>query len=375
MRVLYVTDGIAPYVVGGMQAVARRHIESLTSAGHEVVVVAPDFERSSEPQPWKVAPLPWPRRSLLQRLSPWRYVEDLKRFSRAVADIADNIDPDVVYAEGPLVSAYLARAADQRAPIIFHPHGLEMFQHKGSLVEDLKSWPLRQITRYHVQKADIVVSQSAKGAIHRILTAKLGAKPDRVFVLPNAIAAGQLVADAPRLGQMGRFLFVGRDEPRKGLRLLIAAFAGLEGGALEVVGSSPPGPLPPGVTSHGEVRDKTAIAAFYRDADFVVVPSFAEGMPTVILEAFAAGAPVIATDVGASADLVRDQETGYLVRPGDAKALREAMEKARRLTPDAYRAMSARCIDLLRRGYYADVVERRLFDLFDSALSADQRTR
>jgi glycosyltransferase involved in cell wall biosynthesis len=375
LRILYVTDGIAPYVVGGMQAVARRHIESLADAGHDVVLLAPDFDGSDEPQPWTVVRRPWPRRSFLHRLSPWRYVADLKRFSRAVTAVADTVDPDVVYAEGPLVSDYLKRAPGRRAPVIFHPHGLEMFQPKGSFVADIKSWPLRGITRDHVRHADIIVSQSARGAIHRILAERLGAVRERIFVLPNAISASQPVATSPKSPQGGRFLFVGRDEPRKGLPLLIKAFTGLEDATLDIVGSRPAASLPAGVTSHGEVRDKARVAGFYRAADFVVVPSFAEGMPTVILEAFAAGVPVIATDVGASADLVRDGETGFLIRPGDAAALRKAMEEALGLAPDAYRAMSARCIDLVRREYYAGAVERRLLDLFDGVLSADLRTR
>jgi glycosyltransferase involved in cell wall biosynthesis len=302
-------------------------------------------------------------------------VADLKSYSRAVVAVADEIGPDVVYGEGPLVSAYLDRPSSQRAPVIFHPHGLEMFQHKGSLLADFKSWPLRAITREHAKRADLVVSQSARGAIYRILSSRLGVANQRIFVLPNAIAANQPLADAPKAIRTGRFLFVGRDEPRKGLPLLIKAFTGLEDATLDIVGSRPAASLPPGVTSHGEVRDKARVAGFYGAADFVVVPSFAEGMPTVILEAFAAGVPVIATDVGASADLVRDGETGFLIRPGDAAALRKAMEEALGLAPDAYQAMSARCIDLVRREYYAGAVERRLLDLFDGALSADLRTR
>ena len=38
--IVYVTDGVSPWVVGGMQAVSRRHISWLSEAGYRVTVVA-----------------------------------------------------------------------------------------------------------------------------------------------------------------------------------------------------------------------------------------------------------------------------------------------------------------------------------------------
>jgi glycosyltransferase involved in cell wall biosynthesis len=44
-----------------------------------------------------------------------------------------------------------------------------------------------------------------------------------------------------------------------------------------------------------------------------------------VRESLAAGRPVIATDVGGNRELVRNEETGLLVRPDDADALAAAM--------------------------------------------------
>ncbi len=56
--------------------------------------------------------------------------------------------------------------------------------------------------------------------------------------------------------------------------------------------------------------------------DMLVLPSLNEGMGRVLVEAMAAGKPVVASEVGGIPDLVRHDETGYLVPPADEKAWR-----------------------------------------------------
>ena len=57
----------------------------------------------------------------------------------------------------------------------------------------------------------------------------------------------------------------------------------------------------------------------------VVVPSMGEGFGMVALEAMERARPVIAAEIGGLGELVRDGETGVLVPPGDADALRDAI--------------------------------------------------
>lgn len=63
------------------------------------------------------------------------------------------------------------------------------------------------------------------------------------------------------------------------------------------------------------------VANWMRAFDVVANCSLTEGIPNAILEAFAVGTPVVATAVGGVPQLVKDRETGILVRPGDAQAL------------------------------------------------------
>jgi len=61
--------------------------------------------------------------------------------------------------------------------------------------------------------------------------------------------------------------------------------------------------------------------------DMLVLPSLNEGMGRVLVEAMAAGKPVVASRVGGIPDLVRHEETGYLVPPADEEALAEGIKK------------------------------------------------
>jgi glycosyltransferase involved in cell wall biosynthesis len=65
--------------------------------------------------------------------------------------------------------------------------------------------------------------------------------------------------------------------------------------------------------------------SFYENADIVVLPTLSEGFPRSVLEAMFCGIPVVASAVGGIPEIVVDGETGYLVPPGDANALANAL--------------------------------------------------
>jgi glycosyltransferase involved in cell wall biosynthesis len=67
--------------------------------------------------------------------------------------------------------------------------------------------------------------------------------------------------------------------------------------------------------------------AFLKSVDIVVLPSLFEGLGVSVLEAMAAGKAVIASQAGGLADVVVDAVTGFLVAPGDAEALANAIVK------------------------------------------------
>jgi glycosyltransferase involved in cell wall biosynthesis len=97
---------------------------------------------------------------------------------------------------------------------------------------------------------------------------------------------------------------------------------------------------------------QTDLMAAYALAHLVLSPSqVAEGFGRVPVEAQAFGVPVIATALGATAETVRDNETGWLVPAGDAAALHEKIALALGLSQDARSRMGAEAMVHVRRNF------------------------
>jgi colanic acid/amylovoran biosynthesis glycosyltransferase len=83
----------------------------------------------------------------------------------------------------------------------------------------------------------------------------------------------------------------------------------------------------PGAKPQHDIREHLA------EANAFVLPSVVDpeggmdNLPTVIMEAMAAGLPVVSTSIGGIPEMVVQNETGFLVPPGDVAALAGAIEK------------------------------------------------
>lgn len=359
-KVLYATESIAPYVTGGMQEVARRHIQYLRDAGHDVIGL---HSRVEHEVPYDdvhdLIHIPWKDKSRWRY--PGKYVEQLRLYSQKVAEWILREKPEVIYAEGPVVDVLLR--APNRPPIIFHPHGLEVFQKYSSWLDNLRSYPLKLLILKHCMAADYVISQG--GRLTGILTGKAKVPEHKIRILPNTFD-GPLAE--PKKTPNGSLLFVGREEKRKGLNLLLDVVAEFPELMLDVVGSSKIDGAPENVRFLGVIRGKEHLLKIYRETRVLMLPSLAEGMPTVILEAMSQGTPVIGSDVGAVSELVINNCTGWCVESGSREALRRAINEMLSITDQDYHEMSLRCIDLLRERFSENVVRPLLCNIVDEAV-------
>lgn len=90
------------------------------------------------------------------------------------------------------------------------------------------------------------------------------------------------------------------------------------------------------------------LVSYYKGADIYLLTSAFEGYGRAVIEAAAAGVPIIMTDVGVAGDVVRDGETGRVVRVGDHAALVRALVAAHRDYP-VMRRMAERAQAEVRR--------------------------
>jgi glycosyltransferase involved in cell wall biosynthesis len=104
-------------------------------------------------------------------------------------------------------------------------------------------------------------------------------------------------------------------------------------------------------------------------ADGYVMSSAWEGMPIVLLEAAASGLPIVATQVGGNPEVVRDEESGFLVPPRDPVALGDAMLRLMGLPDAERRALGAGGSEYIRTHYGLSRALERWEDLYREVLS------
>lgn len=134
-------------------------------------------------------------------------------------------------------------------------------------------------------------------------------------------------------------LFIGRLDVVKGVPLLLQAFAAARarhpGATLTVVGDGPARKALEAqaatlgitdATTFTGYRAQSEVAALLEDADMLVLPSFAEGVPVVLMEAMASRIPVIASQVAGVPELVQDGVSGFVVPAGDVDTLTTRLE-------------------------------------------------
>ena len=72
---------------------------------------------------------------------------------------------------------------------------------------------------------------------------------------------------------------------------------------------------------HDELSD------YLNDLKLLVLPSYTEGLPNIMLEAMACSTPVLATPVGAIPDIIKDEETGFILENNNPECIAENIER------------------------------------------------
>lgn len=135
-------------------------------------------------------------------------------------------------------------------------------------------------------------------------------------------------------------VFVGSLIPRKGLDTLIRGVSNVDTDwHLTIVGGTSDPEYARSIRDLVAERDLTervdvagwltddALAERLEAAHLLAVPSTHEGFGIVYLEGMAFGLPALASTDGGASDLVSHGETGYLVSPGDERAIARAVEE------------------------------------------------
>lgn len=193
---------------------------------------------------------------------------------------------------------------------------------------------------------------------------------ERMAVIPNWVSAPTESADSPP----GRYAaFAGRFSPQKGIATLLGA-AAVSGVPTCLAGDASVMPeavrsAPPNVNFVGRLGAE-AMAAFYRQARFAVVPSEClEPFGLVAIEAMSHGLPVICSRIGGLAEIVEDGVTGLLFTAGDTEDLARKMRQLWS-DPELCRRLGQAGRRRVLEQYHEDRYFMQLMDVYQTALGA-----
>lgn len=368
---------------GGEASYVEGLATTLGGMGHEVTVIAPrDLRSEGSERPFRVVPVGHGR-------APIRGAGFLAGADSKVSAMARDRKIDLVHFtfDYPTFPVRLGKAVPSIATV-HHLHEVEALSMlpyetsvaqkifrllKGSILTTLEGSLVRQCA------AVIAVSRFTAGSVET----HLSVPRERTHLVRNGIEAMRFARgdperfrrEFPQLGEK-TILFVGRLERSKGLRYLISAFARVRSdfsdASLAIVGSGNDEYLSElklvarsaGVADHviftGRIS-QDLIPHAYAASSLVALPSLMEGFGITLLESMASSRPCVATRVGAIPEIIRNGETGILVRPADSEDLGGKMA-ALLSDPSLGTAMGKKGLEIVKKEYS---VERMTTDTIE----------
>jgi glycosyltransferase involved in cell wall biosynthesis len=295
---------------------------------------------------------------------------------RAIRKLVKRERYDVVHVHWPVPHALFGIAAKRiaRTPMVTTYYGAELrLAGRSPLFTRLLRAGARQSAR------NVAISRHTADDLARLTGV-------RAEIIPYSIAFAPHARTTSRDARPFTALFVGRLVERKGVPVLLEAWAraALPNARLAIVGGGPDRAALEaratalGVASTVEFRGRvsdTELAEAYSSADLFVLPAVldargdTEGLGVVLLEAMASHVPVLASAAGGITDVVVDGESGVLVPPGDASELAAALRRLHG-DPDLRARLSAGGVARLRDEFSWDAIADRWASVYREAAAA-----
>lgn len=286
----------------------------------------------------------------------------------------ERVRPQVLHFNTQTV-AFLARDYIRRVPtVITSDQSAEQIASETPPKWRWTQRPSIALERAPLRSAQAVIALSRWAARSLIASHRLA--PERVHVVPQGVDLAEFAnMPASRAEKPGprKLLFVGVDFERKGGPQLVDMFVDRFGDRdveLHLMTKERRVREHPRVVVHrGITTSSPAWAALYADADIFVLPTLSDASPNSYIEAMAAGLPTVGTSVGAAAEIVTNDETGYLSEPGDMRTFGDRIEMLL-AAPDTRQRLGDNGRQRVARDYDAAVNAARLETIFLQAARA-----
>jgi glycosyltransferase involved in cell wall biosynthesis len=293
--------------------------------------------------------------------------------------VCDEFKPHIIHSHGYKSDFFLAilkKIQTKRSILISTKHGWTGAHWRTKLYEIIDDFILRYF--------DGVVAVSNHIYLHLI---KKGIPPSKIKVIHNGISLAafnngfikfKLRKELGLDNQSKLIGFIGRLSPEKGilylLKVAMAMHRAKKNLYFVLVGD---GPLRKEVEHYVNINGlnnrvfvlgrREDIEEILSDLDMVVLPSIREGTPMILLEAMAMGKAIVATEVGGVKDIVKNLETGLLVRPYSCEALIDAITYL--LENESFREeIGRRAFEVVKSRFSSEIMTKSYLDMYNELL-------
>ena len=330
MKIALFTDGIHPFVVGGIQRHSFYLCKYLAKNGvlidlyhcvenSELNIENLELFSDEEKENINSIVIDFPSHKRL----PGHYVRESYEYSVFVYnEFLKRKDVDFVYSKNYTSWKFLEekRAGVKLPPIGVKLHGYEAFQIHTSLRDYTYTFFHKPAIIFNTKYADIVFSYGGK--ITDLILENTGTTIDQVVEIPSGIDPDWILADSEINSNNEnklKLVFVGRFAKRKGIHIINKWIKKTKlDFQMTFVGPIPKEQriIDPRIEYLGLIQETEELKKVLTKQDVLLCPSLAEGMPNVILEGMSCGCAILATDVGATSSMVNN-DNGWLIKPND----------------------------------------------------------
>lgn len=381
MRIALVTDGIFPYVIGGMQKHSYYLCKYLAQLGVEIDLYHTNLSKFDIEQLELFTPeekskinsivIKFPESDKM----PGHYLRASYKYSLAVYDAFKKREKvDFIYCKGfsGWKLAQEKRSKTLQIPLAVNFHGYEMFQPAPSIKSKIEQHLLfRGPVKFICGNADYVFSYGSK--IDDVIKS-IPIASSKIISIPTGIESAWVNENLKSTGAVKKYLFIGRYERRKGIQELTVALSKLNLTESEFHFI---GPIPEEnqlkndrVFYHGAIHQQDEIKKITRDCDVLICPSYSEGMPNVIMEGMASGLAIIATNVGA-VNLLVDQHNGLLLELNELQNLNQHIEKFNKHSAGEIDGMKKNSVEKIKNNFLWSHIAQKHLNFFSQSLQTN----
>lgn len=373
MRHLHFTQSLEPLQGGGLGSSAVALHRQFMASGVDSVLCSTCGKSPQRPAEGTVE---FPRLGP----DPFYFAPGMNRDARRLVRESDVIHGHGLYAGPNFVLGREARR--QNKPLVYHTHGFfePWILNRSRWKKRLVHWLFEDANFAHARLWRALTSKEAEQIRARGISAPIVIAPNGLnlesYLRPADLSTPIETPLIARLKKAGpRLLFLGRIHPKKGLDLLLPAWAGLaaerkdwelviagpdeQGYLAEIRKWAQAAHIEPQVRFTGAVTGQ-AKNVLLHSADLFVLPSYSEGFSMSLLEALACEVPVVATHACNFPD-ISAAEAGWECE-STAESLTAALREAIREGESARRQRGQSGKALVRKGYSWPVILSRLLE-------------